>query len=73
MLFFVRHEIHWGLQNFKTPEDIWEFHSQDDIIVKYSGNQIAVLDTDNLIELFNKDYEHVESVRTSVWFLRLIL
>ena len=37
-------------------------------ISKYSGNQIAVLDTDNLIELFNKDFEHVESVRTSVWF-----
>ena len=73
MLFLVRLEIYWGLQKLKTSKDIWKFHSQDDIIVKYSGNQIAVLDTDNLIELFNKDYEHVETVRTSVWFLRLIL
>jgi len=35
--------------------------------LQYTGNQIAVLDTDNLIEIFNKDFEHVESVRTSVY------
>ena len=31
------------------------------------------MDTDNLIEIFNKDYEHVESVRTSARFSKKVI